>query len=210
MGMMPLLSVTTTGACELKVKYKICSFRQNLHEVMEGVDMDYKIRTTFTDEHDVVYGVGDMVTVHFESGGGLGGCLITKVTNTGFKYTQGKREKSLQFKDIIEINMQCRGSAATNLDKFGDIDFVAVLLNKYGTCPTEVCIGSPYYESGGCSFEPNVETHNCIECTKLWLEKPVVERTCRVCGCTWENACLGGCYWVESDLCSQCTVVIED
>lgn len=27
---------------------------------------------------------------------------------------------------------------------------------------------------------------------------------CRVCGCTDEQACPGGCYWVESDLCSRC------
>jgi len=27
---------------------------------------------------------------------------------------------------------------------------------------------------------------------------------CRVCGCTWDNACPGGCYWVESNLCNRC------
>ena len=30
------------------------------------------------------------------------------------------------------------------------------------------------------------------------------ERRCHVCGCTWDNACEGGCYWVEDDLCSKC------
>lgn len=30
------------------------------------------------------------------------------------------------------------------------------------------------------------------------------ERMCRVCGCTQENPCDGGCYWVEEDLCSTC------
>jgi hypothetical protein len=29
-------------------------------------------------------------------------------------------------------------------------------------------------------------------------------RTCRVCGCTDDHACEGGCYWVEADLCSKC------
>ncbi|WP_449240565.1 hypothetical protein [Desulfoscipio gibsoniae] len=28
--------------------------------------------------------------------------------------------------------------------------------------------------------------------------------TCRVCGCTDDNACPGGCWWVEPDLCSRC------
>ncbi len=30
------------------------------------------------------------------------------------------------------------------------------------------------------------------------------EAVCRVCGCTQYNACDGGCYWVEPDLCSKC------
>jgi hypothetical protein len=29
-------------------------------------------------------------------------------------------------------------------------------------------------------------------------------RTCQRCGCTDDRACQGGCYWVSSDLCSQC------
>lgn len=35
----------------------------------------------------------------------------------------------------------------------------------------------------------------------------MTERTCRVCGCTQNNACLtpaGPCHWVERDLCSGC------
>lgn len=27
---------------------------------------------------------------------------------------------------------------------------------------------------------------------------------CRVCGCTEDHACDGGCYWIEEDLCSSC------
>jgi len=29
-------------------------------------------------------------------------------------------------------------------------------------------------------------------------------RRCRICGCTQERACEGGCYWVAPDLCSAC------
>lgn len=32
----------------------------------------------------------------------------------------------------------------------------------------------------------------------------VAPRRCRVCGCTDDCACPGGCYWVEPDLCSAC------
>lgn len=33
------------------------------------------------------------------------------------------------------------------------------------------------------------------------------EQKCRVCGCTWKNACMtpdGPCHWVGPDLCSAC------
>jgi len=30
------------------------------------------------------------------------------------------------------------------------------------------------------------------------------EGTCRVCGCTNERACPGGCVWAEPNLCSRC------
>lgn len=36
------------------------------------------------------------------------------------------------------------------------------------------------------------------------------EAKCRVCGCTWDNACQGGCYWVEEDLCSACVEKADD
>ena len=29
-------------------------------------------------------------------------------------------------------------------------------------------------------------------------------RACRVCGCTDDHACEGGCWWIEKDLCSKC------
>lgn len=29
-------------------------------------------------------------------------------------------------------------------------------------------------------------------------------RSCRVCRCTDDHACAGGCWWVEADLCSSC------
>lgn len=39
---------------------------------------------------------------------------------------------------------------------------------------------------------------------KYILEQVDAEPVCRVCGCTEGNACQGGCYWVEPDLCSAC------
>ena len=37
------------------------------------------------------------------------------------------------------------------------------------------------------------------------MEQAGNETVCRVCGCTEENACGDGCYWVEPGLCSSCT-----
>ncbi len=31
-----------------------------------------------------------------------------------------------------------------------------------------------------------------------------VQGTCRVCGCTDERSCPGGCVWAEPNLCSRC------
>lgn len=33
-------------------------------------------------------------------------------------------------------------------------------------------------------------------------------RKCRVCRCTEEDGCMGGCGWVEADLCSTCEETI--
>lgn len=33
-----------------------------------------------------------------------------------------------------------------------------------------------------------------------------VEGQCRVCGCTNDRACPGGCVWAEPDLCSRCVL----
>lgn len=37
----------------------------------------------------------------------------------------------------------------------------------------------------------------------------VKEQKCRVCGCTDDHACPGGCYWVKEDLCSSCAIKVK-
>jgi hypothetical protein len=34
------------------------------------------------------------------------------------------------------------------------------------------------------------------------------EIACRVCGCTEDNACPGGCSWAGPELCSRCAAVL--
>ena len=36
------------------------------------------------------------------------------------------------------------------------------------------------------------------------IDEPVLDKPCRICGCTDVRACPGGCFWVEPDLCSLC------
>ena len=43
------------------------------------------------------------------------------------------------------------------------------------------------------------------ECWQRYFrERARSEQICRVCGCTQDNACEGGCSWEEPDLCSSC------
>lgn len=47
--------------------------------------------------------------------------------------------------------------------------------------------------------------HRMVRLTKHDEDEPLFdEQKCRVCGCTDDYACPGGCYWVEPDLCSKC------
>lgn len=38
-------------------------------------------------------------------------------------------------------------------------------------------------------------------------EEAIDDNFCRVCGCSYFTPCANGCYWVENDLCSECTKV---
>ena len=53
------------------------------------------------------------------------------------------------------------------------------------------------------SFQPRKGIIQGIERRMRKIQKETPKK-CRVCGCTDDKACPGGCYWVEDDLCSQC------
>ncbi len=58
----------------------------------------------FCRDTEEVFRIGDTVTIKYENGGGTGGCKITKITDTGFRFNQGKgHDKIVQYKDIEEI-----------------------------------------------------------------------------------------------------------
>lgn len=65
-----------------------------------------------------------------------------------------------------------------------------------------------YDENCGTMDVEKSELCTTHEEAKKKLEQ-IKNRKCRVCGCTWEHACQGGCYWVEENLCSKCVGFIE-
>lgn len=75
-------------------------------------------------------------------------------------------------------------------------------LGDQGVCPAE---------DADANFpECDAEQGECGD-TGLWScwqkyfrERVASEPVCRVCGCTEDNACPGGCSWVEENLCSRC------
>lgn len=63
----------------------------------------------------------------------------------------------------------------------------------------------------GCLCRDNGKECNYVACTEAMDKETLInpfalfdERKCRICGCTWNSPCEGGCYWVEYDLCSKC------
>ena len=71
--------------------------------------MKYHTEKTIVGENGKKLKEGDVVSVRYNEasgskGGGFGGATITKITDTGFQYTQGgRRTRSVQYKNIEEI-----------------------------------------------------------------------------------------------------------
>ena len=66
--------------------------------------MDIRIEPVIITKDNRRFKVGDIVTIHFQNGGGMGGCKITKITNKGFQYNQGKGvDKRVSFENLRSI-----------------------------------------------------------------------------------------------------------
>jgi hypothetical protein len=77
-------------------------------------------------------------------------------------------------------------------------DFSALLPCQIAKIGWPECDG----EMGQCGDRP------VWACWQKYIYELVdAEQVCRICGCTQNNACQGGCYWVESDLCSACAAI---
>jgi hypothetical protein len=77
------------------------------------------------------------------------------------------------------------------------------LLDDY-SCPADVYQDVNVEDCPENCGEPDCEERAWRCWQKKLLEIVDAEPVCRVCGCTQDNACPGGCSWVEDDLCSCC------
>lgn len=75
------------------------------HEIITGRKMYKVVREIHDQETGKIFREGDTVTIHFEGGGGCGGCTITQITDRGIHFVQGKgREKTAAFSKITVIS----------------------------------------------------------------------------------------------------------
>jgi nucleoside 2-deoxyribosyltransferase len=116
-----------------------------------------------------------------------------------YKMTDGQVETIDQLIGVIK-RVRLGPDLITRADVFRKTFALACRLISDGHCP-DVVMGVDWSECEGCSgFGPN--SWNCWQ--KYFKERVDAEQVCRVCGCTQDNACSGGCSWVKPDLCSCC------
>ena len=98
-----------------------------------------------------------------------------------------------------EMIEECKNDPGLSMVAFGqeeDRDISELLGRTIEVSKSEVCIFDDDY--GNLYYEIEVDKNKYNIPVQFFNEK------CRICGCTWHNACVGGCYWVEEDLCSRC------
>lgn len=63
--------------------------------------------TIVNEQGKTTVAVGDTVTIHTFSGGGMGGCRVVKLTNRGLHYTQddGKHIKTIAYDRIYSLEV---------------------------------------------------------------------------------------------------------
>ncbi len=62
---------------------------------------------------------GDTVSIHTEDGGGYGSCKITKITDSGFHFSQGRSNRSIQYERVREINKNASEALKDGNDEIG-------------------------------------------------------------------------------------------
>lgn len=78
-----------------------------------------------------------------------------------------------------------------------DFTLLAILVEEVGEIANALTYDGPY---------DNLESElaQVMAVAWAWHDQLQTRQRCRVCGCTDQRACPGGCWWVEPDLCSTC------
>lgn len=112
-------------------------------------------------------------------------------------------------------------SLIRNIDPLGRITIPAEIIRTYGLAAghiirfyadgERIIIGKPGLQSTAKGFDELKRENSVLKRENAALREYITAtdpefftRKCRICGCTWDHACEGGCYWVEGDLCSKC------
>lgn len=100
-------------------------------------------------------------------------------------------------KEPSELKAICGGQAEPDTSLQKAFALACRMISDFD-CP-DVVMGVDWPECKDCE---NKADWLCWQ--KYFQERVEKEPVCRVCGCTWNNACSPGCCWVEEDLCSSC------
>ena len=66
--------------------------------------MNCKIVKAIELENGNKIAVGDEVNITFQGGGGMGGCRVTKITDSGFHFNQGiGKDKRVNLKNVEKL-----------------------------------------------------------------------------------------------------------
>lgn len=79
-----------------------------------------------------------------------------------------------------------------------------IMLQLHEMIQAAVDTGSTCDDQASCVRADAAFAHHCFNVSLQKAFETYELRKCRKCGCTWDRACIGGCSWVEKDLCSAC------
>ncbi len=115
----------------------------------------------------------------------------------------------MKYKKLYEQELEVTGQLRNeNADLLKAFVLACRILNDVVGCPAADWDECMQCDAGSYDPESDIdpdERHDWVCWQRHVKERVAGEQVCRVCGCTQNNACPGGCYWVEDDLCSACS-----
>lgn len=130
------------------------------------------------------------------------------------------RTRRLEYRPLLAEHASAGGLEGIRRPRLEDHEHLAIDLHSHGAMPaffSNTDDGDDAGEvklavvAGRLDGTPQWTTRLCVlglfignESAEGELDDDDAGGRCRVCGCTDQYACIGGCYWIEPDLCSSC------